>query len=678
MPARKTTAASRPATPDDTSADGRARAVIESITPSVDDGRFAAKRIAGDRVDVEADCFADGHDVLACMLRHRREDEPDWIETPMAPLGNDRWRGSFTVSTPGRYRYAVTAWVDGFLSWRHDFARRVDAEDLLIAARVGADLIDAAALRAQNGERTSLQQWAARLRETGDVEALRALALSEEHAEVAMRHPDRSQATTYPVEFPLTVDRERARYSTWYELFPRSCAAEPGTHGTLRDCIARLPYVAAMGFDVLYLPPIHPIGRERRKGPNNTLDASPTDVGSPWAIGADEGGHKALHPQLGTIEDFRALAAAAKEKGMELALDIAFQCAPDHPYVREHPEWFRHRPDGTVQYAENPPKKYQDIYPFNFESEDWRALWDELESVFEFWIAEGVRMFRVDNPHTKPFPFWEWAIGRIKRRHPDVLFLSEAFTRPRVMHRLAKLGFTQSYTYFTWRNSKRELTEYFTELTAGPGREYFRPNCWPNTPDILPESLQTGGRAMFMSRLTLAATLAANYGIYGPAYELLEHEPRDPGGEEYLNSEKYEIKRWDLARADSLAGFIGRINAARRDNPALQSDAGLVFVPVDNDQLICYAKVDADNDNTVLVVVNLDPNRTQSGWVTLDLQGLGVDADHPFQVHDVLTDARYLWSGARNFVQLDPTRVPAHVFRVRRHVRSERDFDYFL
>ncbi len=678
MPRRQSRDTPSPTRPDHASSDGRARAVIESITPAVDGGRFAVKRIAGDRVDVEADCFADGHDMLACVLRHRREDEAEWIESPMTPLVNDRWQGSFTVSAPGRYRYSVVAWVDGFLSWRHDFARRVDADDILIAARVGADMIDAAAARARGADGKALAAWAARLRKTDDIEALRALALSEEHAAVAARHPDRSQATIYPVEFPLTVDRERARYSTWYELFPRSCAAQPGTHGTLRDCIARLPYVAGMGFDVLYLPPIHPIGRERRKGPNNTLDASATDVGSPWAIGADEGGHKALHPDLGDIDDFRALVAAAKAAGMELALDIAFQCAPDHPYVREHPSWFRRRPDGTVQYAENPPKKYQDIYPFNFECDDWQSLWAELESVFSFWIDEGVRIFRVDNPHTKPFPFWEWAIGRIKRDHPDVLFLSEAFTRPRVMHRLAKVGFTQSYTYFTWRNTKAELTEYFTELTRGPGREYFRPNCWPNTPDILPESLQSGGRAGFLSRLVLAATLAANYGIYGPAYELLEYLPRDPGTEEYLDSEKYQLRQWDLARADSLAGLIGRINAARRDNPALQNDAGLSFVPVDNDELICYAKVDEASDNIVLVVVNLDPHRTQSGWVTLDLSGLGIDADHPFQVHDVLTDARYTWSGARNFVQLDPARVPAHVFRIRRHVRTERDFDYFL
>ncbi|MEO5765240.1 MAG: maltotransferase domain-containing protein [Casimicrobiaceae bacterium] len=658
--------------------EARARAVVEGIAPAIDGGRFAVKRIAGDRVDVEADCFTDGHDVLAVLLRYRGEADAAWQETPMVALGNDRWRGAFTVASPGRYRYAVTAWVDAFLSWRHDFARRIDADDLRLAARTGALLIDAAAERAEGIDRQQLLQWSAQLSAQDDVPALRVLALNEELWAVARRHPDRSQATTCPVEFPLVVDRERARFSAWYELFPRSCATAPDVHGTLRDCIERLPYVAAMGFDVLYLPPVHPIGRERRKGRNNSLEARTSDVGSPWAIGAADGGHKALLRELGTPDDFRALVAAARKHGLELALDIAFQCAPDHPYVGEHPDWFRRRADGTVQYAENPPKKYQDIYPFNFETGQWEALWLELASVFAHWIGEGVRIFRVDNPHTKPFAFWEWVIARVKHDHPDVLFLSEAFTRPKVMHRLAKVGFTQSYTYFTWRNTKRELTEYFTELTRGPGRDYFRPNCWPNTPDILPEPLQMGGRAAFMSRLVLAATLAGNYGIYGPAFELLEGVAREPGTEEYLDSEKYQLRQWDLEREDSLAGLIGRVNAARRGNPALQRDDGLRFVAVDNDELIAYTKVDAEGANVLLIVVNLDPHHTQSGWVSLDLADLGIAADQTFQVHDLLTDVRYLWTGAHNFVMLDPARVPAHVFRLRHHLRTEHDFDYFL
>ena len=659
-------------------AEGRVRAVIESITPQVDHGRFAVKRLAGDTVVVEADCFADGHDVLACVLRVCREEEGSWHEVPMTALGNDRWRGSFAVATPGRYRYTVCAWVDSFLSWQHDFARRVDADDLRVAALVGAELLTEAAKRAKGEDRRQLNESARALRGTEDVDVLRAAALDEMLAATAQRHPDRRYEAIYPVEFPLVVDRERAGFSSWYELFPRSASPTEGVHGTFRDCEQRLPEIAAMGFDVLYLPPIHPIGRIRRKGPNNTLVAGADDVGSPWAIGAAEGGHTALHPQLGTIEDFRRLVAGAQTHGIEVALDIAYQCAPDHPYVEAHPEWFRHRPDGSVQYAENPPKKYQDIYPFNFESDAWGTLWQELHDVLAFWIDEGVRIFRVDNPHTKAFPFWEWAITRIKAAHPDVLFLAEAFTRPRVMHRLAKLGFTQSYTYFTWRNSKKELTEYFTELTEGPGREYFRPNCWPNTPDILPEALQVGGRAAFMARHVLAATLAGNYGIYGPAFELLEHLPREPGAEEYLDSEKYQLRHWDRGRADSIAPLIARVNAARRAHPALQRDGGLTFHPTDNDEIICYSRSDDAGDSVVLIVVNLDPHHAQSGWVDLDLAVLGVEADRPFQVHDLLTDARYLWHGQHNYVQLDPGRVPAHLFVVRKRQRTERDFDYFL
>jgi starch synthase (maltosyl-transferring) len=673
VPARKGAARKVDAFP----AEGRTRAVVEAITPQVDGGRFAVKRIVGDQVVVEADCFADGHDTLACRLRFRHDDEAAWNEAPMAALGNDRWRGDFTVAALGRYRYTVSAWVDTFLSWRHDFERRVDAGDLRVAAQTGAEIIAAAAVRARGDDRRKMTEWARELRETTDVEALRDIALDDAREAIAQRYPDRRFETTFPVEFPLVVDRPRAGFSSWYELFPRSTAKRPGVHGTFADCAARLPYVAGMGFDVLYLPPIHPIGRVRRKGPNNSLVAEPDDVGSPWAIGAAEGGHKALHPQLGTLDDFRRLVTCARSLGLEMALDVAFQCAPDHPYVEAHPEWFRHRPDGSVQYAENPPKKYQDIYPFNFESDEWRTLWAELYDVIAFWIGEGVRIFRVDNPHTKPFVFWEWAIGRIKREHPDVIFLSEAFTRPKVMHRLAKLGFTQSYTYFTWRNNKHELTEYFTELTREPGCQYFRPNCWPNTPDILPESLQIGGRPAFMARLILAATLCANYGIYGPAFELLEHVPREPGSEEYFDSEKYALRDWDIERPDTLAPLIARVNAARRDNRALQHDADLVFFPTDNDEILCYGRVDAARSNAVIVAVNLDPHHVQTGWVSLDLAALGIEPDQPFQVHDLLTDARYAWHGPRNFVLLDPARVPAHLFRVLRRVRNEHDFVYF-
>ncbi|MGE5088833.1 MAG: alpha-1,4-glucan--maltose-1-phosphate maltosyltransferase [Candidatus Levyibacteriota bacterium] len=659
-------------------AEGRVRAVVENVSPCVDGGRFAAKRVVLDRVVVEADCFADGHDVLAARVLWRRDGEAVWHEETMTPIGNDRWRGSFLVDSIGRYVYCVTAWVDAFLSWRHDFARRVDIDDLRVAALVGAGLVDGAAQRAEGKDRERLAAWSARLRETADPAMLRELALDAELGEVAACHPDRRLAATYPVALPLVVDPERARFGAWYEMFPRSAAAAEGRHGTFRDCEAWLPRIAKMGFDVLYFPPIHPIGHERRKGPNNALAAAAGAVGSPWAIGSAEGGHKSIHPALGTIEDFRHLVGAAREHGLEIALDIAYQCAPDHPYVKAQPGWFRRRPDGSVQYAENPPKKYQDIFPFDFESADWRALWIELESILEFWIDQGVTIFRVDNPHTKAFAYWEWAIGEVKRMHPEAIFLAEAFTRPKVMHRLAKLGFSQSYTYFAWRNTKEELTAYFTELAHGHGRDYFRPNVWPNTPDILTEYLQFGGRPAFIIRLILAATLAASYGIYGPAFELAEATPREPGSEEYLDSEKYQLRSWALDRPDGLAEVIARVNRVRRDNPALQSDEGLRFHPVDNDSLICYSKGIEHGDNFVLAVVNLDPYHVQSGWVELDLDALGLDARTPYQMHELLSDARYLWTGARNYVRLDPERAPAHVFRLRRRVRTERDFDYYL
>jgi len=657
---------------------GRVRAVVDAVRPCVDGGRYSVKRVQGDEFVVEADCFTDGHDILRVRLCWRKEESGDWNEVEMKPLGNDVWSGSFMVGAPGRYAYGVVAWVDPFESWLNEFSRREDPEDILIAARVGADLIEVAAARAPSAERKRLAAWATKLKKESDVKDIRTTGLDEELAGVARRYPDRSLAVAWPGELPLVVDRERARFSTWYELFPRSAAPEAGRHGTLRDVEKRLDYVAELGFDVLYLPPIHPIGRDKRKGKNNALSARAGDVGSPWAIGAAEGGHKAILAELGTLQDFRNLVASAKNRGMEIALDIAYQCAPDHPYVKEHPRWFRWRPDGTVQYAENPPKKYQDIYPFNFESDDWQALWTELKSIFEFWIGEGVKIFRVDNPHTKAFAFWEWAIGEVKRGHPDVLFLAEAFTRPKVMHRLAKLGFSQSYTYFAWRNTRQELTEYFTELAHGPGREYFRPNVWPNTPDILTEALQFGGRPMFMSRLVLAATLSASYGIYGPAYELMEAAPRDPGSEEYLDSEKYQLRHWDLERPDSLRHFLALLNRIRKENPALQSDASLRFFAADNEQILCYAKQTADCTNQIVTVVSLDPNNVHTGWIELDLAALGLEPGAQYQMHDLLTGARYLWQSARNYVQLDPARVPAHVFHLRSRVHREQDFDYFL
>jgi starch synthase (maltosyl-transferring) len=503
-------------------------------------------------------------------------------------------------------------------------------------------------------------------------------ALSDELAALVEAHPDKRFATRYGKELSVVVDREKARFSSWYEMFPRSCSAKPGAHGTFKDGERLLAYVASMGFDVLYLPPIHPIGRTHRKGKNNSVTSGPNDPGSPWAIGAEEGGHKSIHPELGTIEDFKRFVKKAESLGLEVALDLAYQCSPDHPYVKEHPQWFRWRPDGTVQYAENPPKKYQDIYPLDFTSEEWRGLWQELRSVVQYWIDQGIHIFRVDNPHTKPLPFWEWLINDVKKKHPDVIFLSEAFTRPKVMYNLAKLGFSQSYSYFTWRNTKPELTEYFTEITRTEVREYFRPNLWPNTPDILSEYLQFSGRAGFMARLALAATLGASYGIYGPAFELLEGRPREPGSEEYLHSEKYEIRTWDRENPQSLKDFIAAINRVRRENRALQSDHSLRFHPVDNEQIICYSKKTPDLANVIVVTVNLDPHHSQAGWVELSLPELGLDAQQPYQMHELLTGARYLWHGARNYVQLDPASVPVQIFRVRHRLHREQDFDYFL
>jgi starch synthase (maltosyl-transferring) len=663
--------------------DGRIRAVIESVTPSVDGGRFPIKRVIGECVEVQADCFADGHDTVACALLWRRAGARQWQSAPMVPLGNDRWSATFIVDVLGTWEYTVCAWVDPFLSWQHDFARRVDAADVTVAARTGATLIDEAAERAMKGADTRLlRTWAGELSHAVALgvtaDELKRIGMDEPRSAIARRHPDLRHARTYPHELGVTVERKRARFSTWYEFFPRSASADAACHGTFADCEAWLPYVQKMGFDVLYFPPIHPIGRSRRKGRNNTLDPQPDDVGSPWAIGAAEGGHEAILGELGTLDDFRRLVQRAAEHGIDVALDIAFQCAPDHPWVSEHPEWFRKRADGSIQYAENPPKKYQDIYPFDFETAEWRQMWLALVGVIEHWIAQGVRIFRVDNPHTKAFPFWEWALARVRAKHPDVIFLSEAFTRPRVMHHLAKIGFSQSYTYYTWRNTKHELTEYFTQLSQGPEREYFRPNVWPNTPDILPAVLQYGGRPAFMARVAMAATLAANYGIYGPAFELLEDRALRSGGEEYLDSEKFERRVWDRTQTNSLADFIAALNRARRDNAALQNDAGLRFLEVDNEQLLAYLKTSVDGSNVVLCVVNLDPHHTQSGWVELDLPSLGLQPHQAYQMHDLVSDAHYLWHGARNYVSLDPQRCPVHVMQLRARLRRENDFDYFL
>jgi starch synthase (maltosyl-transferring) len=657
------------------------RVVIEAVSPEVDAGRFPATRSVGEKVAVEADIFADGHDAIACVIRYRHEGESDWTEVPMVPLVNDRWRAEFVVTELGRYRFTIEAWVDPFETWSRQFAKRVEAgQDVAQELEVGARLVDAAAASAHGSEAEKLMAYAAELRRGNVASLVRPSPAAPGGAAGAPRvagSPDRSLAVTYGRQVEILVEPQRARYGAWYEMFPRS-AGKQGKHGTFRDVEEWLPYISGMGFDVLYFPPIHPIGRTSRKGANNSERAKPDEPGSPWAIGSDEGGHKAIHPQLGTLDDFKHLMSAAGTAGLSIALDLAFQCSPDHPYTREHPEWFRHRPDGSIQYAENPPKKYEDIYPFDFECEAWPELWAELLSIVVFWIDQGVRIFRVDNPHTKPFPFWEWLISEVKREHADVIFLSEAFTRPKLMYQLAKVGFSQSYTYFAWRNTRSELSQYFNELRSAPIREFLRPNLWPNTPDILTEYLQTGGRPAFAARFVLASTLGASYGIYGPTFELCENRAKEPGSEEYLDSEKYQLRSWQRDSPDSLRELITLVNAVRRQNPALQSDDGLMFHSTENDQILAYTKSTDDLADVVLTVVNVDPHHTQTGMVTLPLESLGIDPNRSYQAHELLSGARYIWNGPRNYIELNPQSTPAQIFRFRRRIRSERDFEYFL
>jgi starch synthase (maltosyl-transferring) len=630
------------------------RVVVENVLPQVDCGRFPIKRTVGDRVNVTADIHGDGHDFLAAALLYRRAGEPAWRERPMTFVENDRWEGAFVVDALGRYEYTIEAWIDRFASWRHELSKKVGA-----GQDVSSELLEGAAIVA-----TISRAKATVLADASTApEARVAEALREDLAELMASHPDRSRATRFDRVLQVTVDPERARFGAWYEMFPRSAGPDASRSATLDEAASMLPYVASMGFDVLYLPPIHPIGRSFRKGPNNSLMPGPADPGSPWAIGSEEGGHTAVEPGLGTIEDFDRFVDAAERQGLEIALDVAFQASPDHPYVREHPEWFRHRPDGTIKYAENPPKKYQDIYPIHFDSDDWEALWRELKYVFDFWIDHGVKIFRVDNPHTKPYRFWEWALGELKRDHPEAIFLSEAFTRPKVMRYLAKAGFTQSYSYFTWRNTKQELTEYFTELTQTDVREYMRPNLFANTPDILHAYLQRGGRPAFQVRLLLAATLGASYGIYS-GFELAENVAVREGSEEYLDSEKYQIRHRDYQQAGSLAEMIGLINRIRRDHPALQHDWGLTFQQTDNAEILAYSKRSADGRDIIMVVVNLDPFNMQHGFVQLPLADWGVPPHASIEVQDLLSGERYFWRDEWNYVRLDPQAHVAHILNV--------------
>ncbi len=643
------------------------RVVIEGVEPQVDAGRFPIKRVTGDAVVVSADVHADGHDVIAASVLYRRAGDETWNHVPMQAIENDRWQAPFPVDTLGRYEYTVEGWVDRFASWRLDLSKKVEAgRDVSPELLEGGAIIADALTRFPESPETHRVHQVQRTLSDPATEAGRrvAAALDAELAAVMAAHPDRSRATRFGRVLEVLVERERARFAAWYEMFPRSAGHDPSRSATFDEAARMLPYVSSMGFDVLYLPPVHPIGHSFRKGPNNSLTPAPGDPGSPWAIGSEEGGHTAIEPGLGTLEDFDRFVAAATGHGLEIALDIAFQASPDHPYVREHPAWFRRRPDGTIKYAENPPKKYQDIYPLNFESDDWQALWRELKGVFEFWIDRRVKIFRVDNPHTKPFGFWEWTLAEIRRQHPDTIFLSEAFTRPKVMRYLAKAGFSQSYSYFTWRNSKEELVEYFTELTRTKVREYMRANLFANTPDILHEYLQHGGRPAFQVRLVLAATLGASYGIYS-GFELAENAPLREGSEEYLDSEKYQIRPRDYQQAGSLAEMIGRINAVRRDHPALQHDWGLAFHRTDNPDLLAYSKRPLHGDDLIMVVVNLDPSNMQHGFVQLPLIDWGLTPNSTVEVLDLLSRERYVWRGEWNYVRLDPQDRVAHILHVR-------------
>ncbi len=674
---------------------GQSRVVIEKISPELDGGQFPIKALLGDVIAVEADVFADGHDYLTVVLLYKHTDDPAWTETAMTLLGNDRWGASFIVERQGRYVYTIESWVDHPASWQHEIHLKVaDGQRIPSELLAGAQYLDGMLVRA-GGERGGEggkaekgkkggkgKKGTASIDEPADVKALREMASlfrdetrydeavsvaeSDQFTFYANRYPDRQHPTRYVHELGVEVDRARAGFSTWYCLFPRSASRHEGRHGTFQDVEALLPRISGMGFDVLYLPPIHPIGTSHRKGKNNSVLCQPGEPGVPYGIGSAEGGHDAIHSELGTVEDFKHLIAIAANYGMEVAMDLAIQCSPDHPWAKDHPEWFKKRPDGTIQYAENPPKKYQDIYPVNFETEDWKNLWDELKRVLLVWASWGVRIVRVDNPHTKPFGFWEWVIAEVKREFPDMLFLSEAFTKPKVMQELAKRGFAHSYTYYTWRNTRAELQDYMTELTQTNGRPdamayYFRPNFWPTTHDINPYSLQSGHEPQFLIRYFMAATLSSNYGIYGPSFELMEHVPF-PNKEEYLNSEKYEIRLWDWEKTNKLTYLITLVNRIRHENAALQTTNNITFCTVSDDTIMAYLKV--SGTNRLLIVVNTDAYNRRAGMVQVPIWQLGIGHDQPYTVHDLLTGAYYTWQGDQNYVELDPYVLPMHLLRI--------------
>jgi starch synthase (maltosyl-transferring) len=653
------------------------RVVITAVAPEVEGGAWPVKRGRGETVDVTAGIIADGHEDIAAELLVEHEDDDAPTVVPMEEQPNDEFTASFEVERIGTYTYWVRAWVNRFGTWQDQFARRVEggeAESLLESElKEGAELLRQAAERANGGDDEELLTAHVHALEHGDID----VALQDESAALARKHAPREGALeSTPQE--VLVDPEVARSGAWYEFFPRSARSD-GTHATFDDAAERLPRIKEMGFDIVYLPPIHPIGETHRKGKDNAPTAEPGEPGSPWAIGGfledgTKGGHKSVHPALGGIEAFDRFVARAEEVGLKVALDIAFQTSPDHPYVEEHPEWFYHRPDGSIRYAENPPKKYQDVYPINFENEDWRALWQELKSVFEHWIDHGVTIFRVDNPHTKPFAFWEWCLASLREDTPELIVLSEAFTKPKTMHHLAKLGFNNSYTYFTWRNTKKELQSYAEELFHTNIAEFFRPNFWPNTPDILHDELVHGGRPAHITRFVLAATLSSAYGVYGPPFEHLDNN-QHPDREEYANNEKYEIRTWDWNDPTSLQPLMQRVNAVRKANPALQQMRNIRFLETHNDQLMAYTKW--SGENTILVVTNLDPHQPHEGLVELPLAALDLPTDEPYHVEDLLSGAHYTWQGTQNYVKLTPSETPAHIFRLH-HKPKQTGEDFIM
>ena len=640
--------------------------IIERVQPEIDCGRYPIKREVGDRLEVTADIFRDGHDMLAAVLRYRRWDETEWRETDMRFVDNDRWAGSFPLTENTRYVYTVQAFPDHFGTWMDEVQKKVAAAvDVAVEVQEGLIIVGEAAADASVRDRDTLQTAIAAARTAATPpEAVRALT-TDEVATTMRRNRSRIHAQDYAHELTVIADRVRARYAAWYSMFPRSAGTVPGKSGTFRDVIDQLPRLKHLGFNVLYFTPIHPIGSTNKKGKNNTLGGGPDDPGVPYAIGSEAGGHDAIDPQLGTMDDFHDLVREADVHGIEIALDYAINASPDHPWIRDHPDWFFIRPDGSIRYAENPPKKYQDVHPVNWDTPDWRALWEEQLRVIRFWVDHGVKTFRVDNPHTKPTVFWEWLINEVQRDHPEVIFLSEAFTRPKVMKALAKAGFTQSYTYFTWRNTKAELTEYLTELTQGEEREYLRPNFFTNTHDILPYLLQQGGRAAFQSRFLLAATLSSIYGIYS-GFELTENTPV-PGREEYLNSEKYEYKVWDWDRPGNITDLIARVNQIREEHPALQEYQNIRFLDADNPQVLVFAKSNVDGSDDLILAINLDPFNTHDSWMNIPIEDYGIADDEAFQALELITGERYEWRGRRQFVRLDPGRIPGQIFLIRRY-----------